>query len=181
MNPENQPPTPGPAPRIPEPDPADEPSRSDAANPGLPASPPARPRLGGPEIYLSWEGEVYGPSTIGEVMAGLRSSFFEPGTVFWFEGQDAWRPVAEFPALFDNDVEAEPTELPLPANLQPLRSPSRPSSRSSRSSRKNRGQGRKGSPRRGSRGSHLGRWIIPAFVLLAVALTVGILLLLMFF
>ena len=56
----------------------------------------AQPR-GPAAIYLSWGGEIYGPSSREEVVAGIRTSWFEQGTLYWHEGLDEWNPVHEFP------------------------------------------------------------------------------------
>lgn len=56
-----------------------------------------RLRPGEAAVYLSWGGQVFGPASPREVLAGLRASSFEKGALFWFEGQPEWRPVAEFP------------------------------------------------------------------------------------
>ena len=139
---------------------------------------PARVRPGNPKIYLSWGDEVYGPATVDEVMAGLRSSFYEPATVFWLEGRESWSPLAEFAVLadeFSNRADVpHPTGVRQEANPEPL-SPDR---EQPRATRKKSAPARPSKPRKPPGGGSHGYWVVFAFVLLAVGLTVGILLLL---
>lgn len=127
-------------------------------------------------IYLSWGGKVYGPSSRDEVMAGIRTAWFEHDALYWHEGLDQWKPVGEFPVSFEDtrrysadDVRsgAVPAAPTLPAAAPKER-------RASGNSRRTRGSG-PGPQRLGGKG----RMIVLGFVLLAVLLTVGILLLLM--
>ena len=53
------------------------------------------------EIYLALDGEVYGPSSIDDVVAAIRTSWFPQGTTFWFEGRLEWRPLSEFTDLLE--------------------------------------------------------------------------------
>ncbi len=62
-------------------------------------NPAARRRSSEPDIYLSWGGEVYGPAAAADVIAGVRAAWFEDGALYWLEGQSEWRPVSEFPAI----------------------------------------------------------------------------------
>jgi len=138
---------------------------------------PARLRPGNPKIYLSWGDEVYGPTTVEEVMAGLRSSFYEPATVFWFEGRESWSPLAEFVALADEignwpDV-PRPTGVRQESNPKPLSA----DREQTQATRKKAGSAHHGKLRKARRSGYRGYWVVFAFVLLAVALTVGILVL----
>ena len=142
---------------------------------------PARGRPGVPKIYLSWGGEVYGPATVEEVMAGLRASFYEPATIFWFEGRDEWSPLSEFSALAGEmshrpDV-PHPSGVRQESNPEPLPAQSEPS----RATRKKSPTGRPSKPTKPPKppgGGYRGYWVVFAFVLVAIALTVGLLLLL---
>lgn len=127
-------------------------------------------------IYLSWGGKVYGPSTRDEVMAGIRTAWFEHDALYWHEGLDQWKPVGEFPVSFEDTKKfaadglragAVPAAPTLPATA-----PEEPRPRGN--SRRTRGS-RPGSRRLGGKG----RTIVFGLALLAVLLTVGILLLLM--
>jgi hypothetical protein len=128
---------------------------------------------GEPDVYLAWGGEVYGPTGSSEVLAGLRASSFEEDATFWFEGQPDWLPVADFPAAITrarDDLEVG-TSLPaVAATPQPS-----PAARKTR----RRGGSRKGKPASRPKRGPRGLLIVFGFVLLAVGLTVGILLLLM--
>ena len=126
-------------------------------------------------IYLSWGGKVYGPSSRDEVMAGIRTAWFEHDALYWHEGLDQWRPVDEFPVSFEETAKYATNGLR--AGTAPA-VPSLPAAREERrtrgNSRRTRGS-RPGSRRLGGKG----RTIVFGFALLAVLLTVGILLLLM--
>jgi hypothetical protein len=139
-----------------------------------------------PEIFLSWGGAIYGPARADEVTAGVRTSWFEKDTLFWFEGQTEWRPVDEFPGLQEGGhhtlagrrIGTAPDEAP------PLPPRGSRSSRSSGSRTRHAGRrsGKSGSSRRkGGRGrpSKLGRLLVFGVFLLAVVLTVALLFLLM--
>jgi len=127
-------------------------------------------------IYLSWGGKVYGPSTRDEVMAGIRTAWFEHDALYWHEGLDQWKPVGEFPFSLEDTTKfaadslragAVPAAPSLPAAAPEERRP-RGNSRRSRG------------PRLGSqRPRGKSKTIVFGFALLAVLLTVGILLLLM--
>lgn len=134
----------------------------------------ARRRAGEPDIYLSWGGQVYGPAGAEEVLAGLRASWFETDATFWFEGQGEWLPVADFPAGGIPARTHEEVSEPLPA--APPDEP--PASRTTARPRR-RSKGHKPKAARRPRIGARGLLIVFAFVLLAVSLTVGILLLLM--
>jgi hypothetical protein len=113
------------------------------------------------------------------VIAGVRTSWFEEGTLFWFEGQDEWRPVTELPGLVDggHHTLAGRRVGEAPADAPPLpgtRSQARPGAKPPRRNRR-----KSGSKRRHARSSRLGRTLIFVFVLLATAVTVGLLFLMM--
>lgn len=126
-------------------------------------------------IYLSWGGKVYGPSSRDEVMAGIRTAWFEHDALYWHEGLDQWKPVGEFP-LSDEDakqISAQGVKTGA-APAAPTSPAAAPEDRRPRgNSRRTRGS-RPGSTRIGGKG----RTIVFGFALLAVLLTVGILLLL---
>ena len=143
---------------------------------------PARVRGDGAEIFLSWGGAIYGPASAEEVAAGLRTNWFEDETLFWFEGQADWRPVADFPAVLESGhhtlagrrIGAAPRAAPpLPAAGRE-KSP-RPERRRRRHHRKDGGK----SPRRGARPSRAGRQMIFGIILVAAVVTVALLFLLM--
>lgn len=136
-------------------------------------------RVGEPDIYVSWGGKIYGPAGVDDVITGVRTAYFGDDAVFWFEGRTDWRPVEELSGLF----EGETTELPAKAGpLTPPPEPIRPhwpgtesSARSSRGQRRR--HNRKNRPSNSARRGRAGRLIVLGAVLLAVALTAGLLLL----
>jgi hypothetical protein len=163
----------------------------------LPSGAKSATRGGGREVYLSWGGAIYGPAGPEEVLAGVRTSWFEPDALFWLEGQDTWLPVADFPALVNDGrgtVTAHPAG-PIPEQAPPLPAAgttaavgttASPDATDSRQRRRGRGRdhGRKRnrkprSPRRTGRTSKTGRLIVLALVILAAAVTVGLIFLLM--
>jgi hypothetical protein len=138
----------------------------------------ARKRSGEPDVYVSWGGQIYGPTAVEDVIKGVRTSYFEEDALFWFESRDEWRPVSELPALFE-----EPTaDLPTAARLHPAPSegikPAWPGARKRSSSsgerrrRSHRNRAAKPTPAQVG-----GRLIVMAAVLLAVVLTAGLLVL----
>jgi hypothetical protein len=131
-----------------------------------------RQRAGEPDIYLSWGGQVYGPTGAAEVLAGLRASWFADDATFWWEGQDDWLPVGDFPTVGAIPPPAAPTPTEVPPEAPPSPAFADKPRRRSSSNRKPKPGGR---PMLGYRGI----LIVFAFILLAVSLTVGILLLLM--
>lgn len=149
----------------------------------------ARTEGGDREIFLTWGGAVYGPARAEEVTAGVRTSWFEKGTLFWVEGQTEWLPVEEFPGLHKEGhhtlagrrIGAAPDEAP-PVPVRPVRA-SRPASRSSgaRSRHAGRRSGRSGSSRKTGRRrpGKRGRLYVFGGILLAVSLTLVMLFLLM--
>ena len=134
----------------------------------------ARKREGEPDIYLSWGGQIYGPAGSEDVIAGVRSSWFEPDTLYWFEGQADWRPVGEFPGL-SGDLLKKPQ-----ADTADAEAPSETAHEENREL--NLRRRRKSVVPRAPSGQAMkktSRWIILAFSLLAIALTAGLILLLM--
>lgn len=111
-------------------------------------------------------------------MAGVRSSFFEPGAVFWFEGRSEWRPVEEFPALLDSAAE-QAVEPPLSTSAPPVTATLRPVSDFIPDETPRRAKGRQPRVPGGGSDRRFGLLIVFAFIVLAVALTVGLLLFLM--
>jgi hypothetical protein len=145
--------------------------------------PNVRRRTGTPDIYLSWGQQVYGPSGVDDVLRGVRAASFEADALFWFEGQNEWRPIAEFPDLFADDSRAlaAPTDKTPPAgpSQHPPAGMHRPSHMSSRrSGSKRRSKGGKTRPRVHGRTGRRGKLVVLAAVLLAVALTAVLLMLL---
>lgn len=136
----------------------------------------ARKREGEPDIYLSWGGQIYGPAGSEDVIAGVRSSWFEPDTLYWFEGQTDWRPVGEFSGL-SGDLFKEPQ-----AETAYAEAPSETAHEENRelNSRRRR-KGKSVAPRApsGRAMKNTSRWIILGFSLLAIALTAGLIFLLM--
>lgn len=140
----------------------------------------ARKRRGEPDVYVSWGGQIYGPTAIEDIMKGVRSSYFEEDAIFWFEGRNEWSPVRALPELLE---ETSP-DLPHEARHHPAPSeairPSWPGSgkRGSTPQRKRRrytNRNRKVEPKRARLD---GRWIVAGAVVLAVAMTAGVLVLL---
>jgi len=137
----------------------------------------ARRRTGEPEIYVSWGGQIYGPSGVDDVLTGIRTAYFEEDALFWFEGRSEWRPVDELEDLF---AEKE-LELPVAATIhtppsEPIR-PTWPASRPSEGTSGRRRRRRQSGGGRPSRKGRAGRLIVLGAVLLAVLITAGLLLL----
>lgn len=125
-------------------------------------------------IFLSWAGEIYGPATLEEVANGVRTSWFEQDTLYWHEGLNEWKPVHEFalpneshPDLASRKLTTAPSAPDLPTSPRP---------REPRSNGRRRPQQSKRRPRKLDWRGHT---IVFGFAALAVALTVGIILLLM--
>ena len=139
----------------------------------------SRRRHGEPEIYVSWGGKVYGPSGVEEVISGVRTSYFEEDALFWFEGRSEWRPVEELPDLLAGVIPELPiAAVPQTPPAEPIRPPWPGTSSASRSNRgKRRGHNRKGRTSHADHSGRTGRFIVLGAVLLAVALTAGLLLL----
>lgn len=127
-----------------------------------------------PAIFLSWDGEIYGPATEEEVKKGLRTSWFEEGTLYWHEGMGGWMPVAEFdrhgqeekPDWRARKVDSAPRAPRLPPASRDLTSDV-----TAKEPRVIRSRTRRTDLR--------GRAIFFAIALLVILLTIGILLLLM--
>ncbi len=147
----------------------------------------ARPRAGQPEIYLSWGGAIYGPAGSEEVLAGVRSAWFEADTLFWFEGQTDWLPVDDFPGMFDAGHHTLAARRTGAASEEAPPSPAAgatPALRASSAYHRRGGRNSKGkskAPRRHNRSSKVGRLIAFVFVILIVIITVGLTFLLMQF
>jgi hypothetical protein len=139
----------------------------------------ARNRVGEPDVYVSWGGQVYGPTAVEDVINGVRTSYFEEDALFWFESRDGWRPVSELPALFEESS----ADLPTAARLHPAPSegikPAWPGARkhTSASGERRRRRGHRNRATRPTRAQIGGRLIVIAAVLLAVVLTAGLLVL----
>ena len=138
----------------------------------LPAPAPAKGA-----IYLSWGGKVYGPSTREEVVAGLRTAWFEDDTLYWHEGLDQWKHVREFP--FSEDGRRKEGADPAPRMVMPA-APSLPAAAKEGGRRHGHSRRHRTSKPSSHRLGGKGRALVFGFVLLAVLLTVGILLLLAF-
>lgn len=140
----------------------------------------ARKRKGEPDVYVSWGGQIYGPTAVEDVINGVRTFYFEEDALFWLEGRDEWRPVSELPALFQESF----AELPTAARLHPAPSegitPAWPGARKRPSSTagERRRRSRRSRPGKKSRTQIGGRLIVIAAVLLAVVFTAALLLLL---
>lgn len=136
----------------------------------------ARKRAGEPDIYLSWGGQVYGPAGADDVVAGVRSSWFQPDTLYWFDGQADWRPVGEFPGL-SGESEAEQTDA---SGISDPPSETADENIGAKNKRRRR-KGKSVAPRApsGHAMKNTSRWIILGFSLLAIALTAGLIFLLM--
>lgn len=133
----------------------------------------ARRRSGEPDIFVSWGGEVYGPAGPGEILAGIKASWFEPDAAFWFEGQSSWQPVQDFPEIYQTAKPPTP-----PAQDQE----SAPETNAPAATDKPRSSSRR-KKRRGVRHSTESKsparlWIIWGFVAMAAALTIGVMMLL---
>jgi len=136
-------------------------------------------RSGEPDVYVSWGGQIYGPTAVEDVIKGVRTSYFEEDALFWFESRDEWRPVSELPALFEDPS----ADVPTAARLHPAPSEGitpawpgarkRPSSAGERRRRRSH-RNRAAKPTRAQVG---GRLIVIAAVPLAVVLTAGLLVL----
>jgi GYF domain 2 len=141
--------------------------------------PAARARNGEPNIYVSCGEQVYGPAAVDDVLSGVRTSYFEEDALFWFEGLEEWRPVAELSALFGDAPADLPREArhhpPPPEGIKPPWPGSR--SRSSSSGQKRRRRSHRNRAAKPTRAQIGGRLVVIGAVLLAVLLTAGLLLL----
>jgi len=167
--------------------------------PGIPRSPLRPPdiflpkpdktaehRNGGTSgIYVSSGGQVYGPAVARDVVAGLRTGYFDADALFRVAGGSEWRPVAEMaqhlnlPRL---DAELPHLELPprIPLHVPPTEeirpkwpSARRPSSSSPRGERRR--SGSKGRSGKAAKGKLAGRLIVVGAILLAILITASLL------
>lgn len=180
MKPEEMPPLPSPAP-----------PQSGIRPPAflLPSAEKGTAQRTGPELYVTWEGQVYGPSAVDDVMVGLRTGYFGEDAFFWFEGCGEWRPLSELSRHVELPRHEEgPAQLRLPPRI-PLHNPPaegirpkwpgarrRSSPASPRGERRRRGRGSRSAQQAHRRGG-AGRLIVIGAVLLAVLITAGLLLL----
>lgn len=134
-------------------------------------------RRGGPDVYVTWGGQIYGPASVDDVINGVRTAYFEADAMFWFEGRDEWRPVGELPVIFaagdDVPASAPPTE-----GIRPQWPATRSPSGSKGGERRH--SGSRGRGGRSYPGQLVGRLIVIGAVLLAVLITAGLLLLISF-
>lgn len=129
-------------------------------------------------VFLSWAGQVYGPATEADVIAGIRASCFESGTLYWHEGLDEWRDLSLFPADLAHDKPAPATPLGsvrllADSSLHRPTAPGKPSKEREKSMSQ---------PIKAERLNTLnwrGMAFVAGFAFTAVLLTVGILFLLM--
>jgi hypothetical protein len=140
---------------------------------------PARQRPGELQVYVTWGGEIYGPATTDEVLAGIRSSWFEESAHFWFEGRGEWSPLSAFPGVLDElparQTVARQTGIPQHALLPDEAETPAPPARKRRSQAAEHARPPK-KPRTPPGGIN-GYLVVAAFILAAVGLTVGVLLL----
>lgn len=133
---------------------------------------------GEPEIYVSWGGQIYGPSAVDDVLSGVRTAYFGEEAMFWFEGQDEWRPVEELRECLQERNAGLPVaatrHAPPPEPIRPRWPGSRSAAASTGERRRRR---RKGGSSRSARRGLAGRLIVIGAVLLAIAITAGLLLL----
>lgn len=123
-------------------------------------------------IFLTWGGEIYGPSSEEDVIAGVRTSSFDEEALYWHEGMKEWKPVYEFATPPSKQWQrVNPRNLPTAPRL-----PEQVPGANSRRRRPRRSRTSKPASQRIGNG---GRAIFLGIVVLAVLLTVGILLLLM--
>ena len=141
--------------------------------------PAARTRNGEPNVYVSWGEQVYGPAAVDDVLNGVRTSYFEEDALFWFEGREDWRPLAELSELFGDDSADLPREArhhpPPSEGIKPAWPGSR--SRSSSSGEKRRRRSHRNRAAKPTRAQIGGRLVVIGVVLLGVLLTAGLLLL----
>lgn len=121
-------------------------------------------------FFLSWGGEIYGPTTEDDILAGIRASSFGENALYWHEGSDGWMPLSEF---LSHGQMAAPDEW---NHLEDRVAPAAPRGKT-RSKRGRHPSRKEGSHPQGRRSQ--APLLILGIVLLAVLLTVSILLLLM--
>lgn len=162
----------------------------------LPASEKGSPtRRGGAHLYVSSGGQIYGPATADEAIAGLHSGYFDKDALFCPEASDDWRPLAELTAEGAEPSPSRPdtSRLVLPPPVRRSVPPaggashpevtSKPRSTGRHSSQvspgahsgRRRRRERSNAPR--GRRNLVGRLIVLGAVLLAVLITAGLLLL----
>lgn len=151
------------------------------------------------DLYVSSGGQTYGPSTPREVVASVRTGYFDADAAFWVESRHEWRPLAELAQHVElPPPNLEPVHLELPPRV-PLHSPpteavtpkwpgarrrssSPPALASSPSPSPPRGEkrrrGRKGRQGKTAKGRLVGRLIVFGAILFAILITAGLLLLL---
>ena len=142
-------------------------------------------RTGEPDVYVSWGGQIYGPSAVDHVVSGVRTSYFGDDALFWFEGRDGWSPIDELRALFQKEAAialpgATVLHLPPAKGIRP-RMPGRKSTSTAGAQperRRRRKSGRKNRPNGPGRSILSGKLIVFGAILLAVLITAGMLLLL---
>jgi hypothetical protein len=162
----------------------------------LPKSERHAERSGGAKagLYVSSGGQTYGPSTPREVVASVRTGYFNEDAVFWVESRNEWRPLTELAQHVElPPPSVEPAHLELPPRI-PLHAPPtqavtpkwpgagrRSSTSSASSSSSPRGErrrrDRKGRPGKPPKGRLAGRLIVFGIILLAILITAGVLLL----
>ena len=162
----------------------------------LPKSERHAERSGGAKagLYVSSGGQTYGPSTPREVVASVRTGYFNEDAVFWVESRNEWRPLTELAQHVElPPPSVEPAHLELPPRI-PLHAPPtqavtpkwpgagrRSSTSSASSSSSPRGErrrrDRKGRPGKPPKGRLAGRLIVFGAILLAILITAGVLLL----
>jgi hypothetical protein len=128
-------------------------------------------------IYVSWDGRVYGPTEAANILAGIKTSFFNQDAQFWFEGQANWQPLSTFteavgfshekPVTSSDPLASAPTTPPALPPRQPSGHRRKDRHRHSRSCNKN-------------HRSRRDPVVVVGFLILAALLTVGLLSLLMF-
>lgn len=140
----------------------------------------ARRSRGEPDIYLAWDGEVYGPTGIEEIMAGIRASYFEKDTTFWFEGLAEWRSLEDFETVTSENNIKPGVSGPAPGNASDAKDQAaaathpQPAAAVKRKPRS--GPGRSKPPRPRPTGSRVGMLLVALFILLGAGLTAGIIL-----
>ena len=91
----------------------------------LPKSERHADRSGGAKagLYVSSGGQTYGPSTPREVVASVRTGYFNEDAVFWVESRNEWRPLTELAQHVElPPPSVEPAHLELPPRI-PLHAP----------------------------------------------------------
>lgn len=144
---------------------------------------PAHSSVSGPKIFLSWDGEIHGPTSTEEVIAGIRAASFADNVFYWFEGQREWQPLAEFSEAASKITASQSApSTAFSSNVPTLAAPTEASHETLRRRRRKRSSHRPSatskSPTKKSNTILRGFGIILIFALLAIGVTVGIILLL---